>query len=150
MFSVEIPSHGCSIGSCMLSSDTAISNTAAISLEPKMLAVDSIDNTMDDLPINLQLIATRRIGITPVFLVPLSDSLDSDMIALSDRPWLLHAARHSLSYTSISFQPSTHATPVCSVECPKGILFVADNSLHLVSVLACNYMSCSDSLALSV
>lgn len=150
MFSVEIPSHGCSIGSCMLSSDTAISNTAAISLEPKMLAVDSIDNTMDDLPINLQLIATRRIGITPVFLVPLSDSLDSDMIALSDRPWLLHAARHSLSYTSISFQPSTHATPVCSVECPKGILFVADNSLHLVSILACNYMSCSDSLALSV
>lgn len=135
MFSVEIPSHGCSIGSCMLSSDTAISNTAAISLEPKMLAVDSIDNTMDDLPINLQLIATRRIGITPVFLVPLSDSLDSDMIALSDRPWLLHAARHSLSYTSISFQPSTHATPVCSVECPKGILFVADNSLHLVEMV---------------
>lgn len=135
MFSVEIPSHGCSIGSCMLSSDTAISNTAAISFEPKMLAVDSIDNTMDDLPINLQLIATRRIGITPVFLVPLSDSLDSDMIALSDRPWLLHAARHSLSYTSISFQPSTHATPVCSVECPKGILFVADNSLHLVEMV---------------
>lgn len=135
MFSVEIPSHGCSIGSCMLSSDYAISNTAAISLEPKMLAVDSIDNTMDDLPINLQLIATRRIGITPVFLVPLSDSLDSDMIALSDRPWLLHAARHSLSYTSISFQPSTHATPVCSVECPKGILFVADNSLHLVEMV---------------
>lgn len=135
MFSVEIPSHECSIGSCMLSSDYAISNTAAISLEPKMLAVDSIDNTMDDLPINLQLIATRRIGITPVFLVPLSDSLDSDMIALSDRPWLLHAARHSLSYTSISFQPSTHATPVCSVECPKGILFVADNSLHLVEMV---------------
>lgn len=135
MFSVEIPSHECSIGSCMLSSDNAISNTAAISLEPKMLAVDSIDNTMDDLPINLQLIATRRIGITPVFLVPLSDSLDSDMIALSDRPWLLHAARHSLSYTSISFQPSTHATPVCSVECPKGILFVADNSLHLVEMV---------------
>lgn len=135
MFSVEIPSHGCSIGSCMLSSDNAISNTAAISLEPKMLAVDSIDNTMDDLPINLQLIATRRIGITPVFLVPLSDSLDSDMIALSDRPWLLHTARHSLSYTSISFQPSTHATPVCSVECPKGILFVADNSLHLVEMV---------------
>lgn len=135
MFSVEIPSHECSIGSCMLSSDNAISNTAAISLEPKMLAVDSIDNTMDDLPINLQLIATRRIGITPVFLVPLSDSLDSDMIALSDRPWLLHTARHSLSYTSISFQPSTHATPVCSVECPKGILFVADNSLHLVEMV---------------
>ncbi|XVE75786.1 hypothetical protein DITRI_Ditri12bG0120600 [Diplodiscus trichospermus] len=89
----------------------------------------------DDLPITLQLIATRRIGITPVFLVPLSDSLDADIIALSDRPWLLHTARHSLSYTSISFQPSTHATPVCSVECPKGILFVAENSLHLVEMV---------------
>lgn len=91
----------------------------------------------DDLPITLQLIATRRIGITPVFLVPLSDSLDADIIALSDRPWLLHTARHSLSYTSISFQPSTHATPVCSVECPKGFLFVAENSLHLVRFIIC-------------
>ncbi|KAH1090418.1 hypothetical protein J1N35_017675 [Gossypium stocksii] len=89
----------------------------------------------DGLPVTLQLIATRRIGITPVFLVPLSDSLDADIIALSDRPWLLHTARHSLSYTSISFQPSTHATPVCSVECPKGILFVAENSLHLVEMV---------------
>lgn len=89
----------------------------------------------DGLPVTLQLIATRRIGITPVFLVPLSDSLDADIIALSDRPWLLHTARHSLSYTSISFQPSTHATPVCSVECPKGILFVAENSLHLVRII---------------
>ncbi|XP_071724856.1 uncharacterized protein [Rutidosis leptorrhynchoides] len=90
---------------------------------------------MDDQPADLQLIATRRIGITPVFLVPLSDSLDADIIALSDRPWLLHTARHSLSYTSISFQPSTHATPVSSVECPKGILFVADSSLHLVEMV---------------
>ncbi|PPD84398.1 hypothetical protein GOBAR_DD18638 [Gossypium barbadense] len=89
----------------------------------------------DGLPVTLQLIATRRIGITPVFLVPLSDSLDADIIALSDRPWLLHTARHSLSYTSISFQPSTHATPVCSVECPEGILFVAENSLHLVEMV---------------
>lgn len=86
-------------------------------------------------PITLQLIAIRRIGITPVFLVPLSDSLDADIIALSDRPWLLHTARHSLSYTSISFQSSTHVTPVCSVECPKGILFVEENSLNLVRIL---------------
>ncbi|KAE8726484.1 Mediator of RNA polymerase II transcription subunit 7 isoform 1 [Hibiscus syriacus] len=50
----------------------------------------------DDLPVTLQLIATRRIGITPVYLVPLSNSLDADIIALSDRPWLLHTARHSL------------------------------------------------------
>ncbi|GLT62074.1 hypothetical protein SLA2020_347390 [Shorea laevis] len=88
-----------------------------------------------DLPITLQLIATRRIGITPVFLVPLSESLDADIITLSDRPWLLQTARHGLSYTSISFQPSIHATPVCSVECPKGILFVSENSLHLVEMV---------------
>ncbi|XP_010557959.1 PREDICTED: pre-mRNA-splicing factor prp12 [Tarenaya hassleriana] len=86
-------------------------------------------------PINLLLIATRRIGITPVFLVPFSDSLDSDIIALSDRPWLLQTARQSLSYTSISFQPSTHATPVCSSDCPQGILFVAENCLHLVEMV---------------
>ncbi|ESQ48841.1 hypothetical protein EUTSA_v10019900mg [Eutrema salsugineum] len=89
----------------------------------------------DNLPIDLLLIATRRIGITPVFLVPFSDSLDSDIIALSDRPWLLQTARQSLSYTSISFQPSTHATPVCSSECPQGILFVAENCLHLVEMV---------------
>lgn len=89
----------------------------------------------DSFPIDLQLIATRRIGITPVFLVPLSDALDSDMIALSDRPWLLQTAKHSLSFTSISFQPSTHVTPVCSAECTKGVLFVAENSLHLVEMV---------------
>ncbi|RDX85125.1 Splicing factor 3B subunit 3 [Mucuna pruriens] len=100
--------------------------------------VNSATNAFDkknDLPSTLQLIAIRRIGITPVFLVPLGNTLDTDIIALSDRPWLLHSARHSLSYTSISFQPSTHVTPVCSVECPKGILFVAENSLHLVEMV---------------
>ncbi|KAF2554749.1 hypothetical protein F2Q68_00017909 [Brassica cretica] len=90
---------------------------------------------MDSVVSDLLLIATRRIGITPVFLVPFSDSLDSDIIALSDRPWLLQTARQSLSYTSISFQPSTHATPVCSPECPQGILFVAENCLHLVEMV---------------
>ncbi|XP_047329442.1 splicing factor 3B subunit 3 isoform X2 [Impatiens glandulifera] len=83
----------------------------------------------------LQLIAVRRIGITPAFLIPLSDSIDADIIALSDRPWLLQTDRHGLSYTSISFEPSTHATPVCCSECPKGILFVAENSLHLVEMV---------------
>ncbi|CAH8361964.1 unnamed protein product [Eruca vesicaria subsp. sativa] len=97
--------------------------------------MDIVVGERDILPINLVLIATRRIGITPVFLVPFSDSLDSDIIALSDRPWLLHTARQSLSYTSISFQPSTHATPVCSSECPQGILFVAENCLHLVEMV---------------
>ncbi|KAL9425534.1 hypothetical protein AB3S75_032485 [Citrus x aurantiifolia] len=104
---------------------------ATRSFGSEMSAFNLSEESKDELPINLQLIATRRIGITPVFLVPLSDSLDADMIALSDRPWLLQTARHSLAYTSISFQPSTHATPVCSVECPKGILFVAENSLNL-------------------
>lgn len=84
-------------------------------------------------PVSLQPIAARRVGDTPVFLVPLKNSLDADIIALSDRPWLLQAARHSLSYTSISFQPSTHGTAVCFYECPKGAFFVADNRLHLVS-----------------
>lgn len=100
--------------------------------------VNSVTNAFDkrsDLPSTLQLIAIRRIGITPVFLVPLGNTLDADIIALSDRPWLLHTARHSISYTSISFQSSTHVTPVCSVECPKGILFVAENCLHLVEMV---------------
>lgn len=108
---------------------------ATSSFGSEMSAFNLSEESKDELPINLQLIATRRIGITPVFLVPLSDSLDADMIALSDRPWLLQTARHSLAYTSISFQPSTHATPVCSVECPKGILFVAENSLNLVEMV---------------
>lgn len=108
---------------------------ATSSFGSEMSAFNLSEESKDELPINLQLIATRHIGITPVFLVPLSDSLDADMIALSDRPWLLQTARHSLAYTSISFQPSTHATPVCSVECPKGILFVAENSLNLVEMV---------------
>ncbi|KAK1578692.1 hypothetical protein Q3G72_032416 [Acer saccharum] len=116
--------------------DTILSNIrAANSFSSQLSAVNLSEKSKDGLPINLQLIATRRIGITPVFLVPLSDSLDADIIALSDRPWLVHTARHSLAYTSISFQPSTHATPVCSIECPKGILFVAENSLNLVEMV---------------
>lgn len=86
-------------------------------------------------PVILQLIAIRRIGITPVFLVPLRSSLYADILVLSDRPWLLHSARHSLAYTSISFQPATHVTPVCSGDCPMGILFVAENALHLVEMV---------------
>ncbi|KAJ8754519.1 hypothetical protein K2173_005680 [Erythroxylum novogranatense] len=119
---LETPSLGCSIGSCAINPTAAMSNRDA-------------KKGMDDEPVNLQLIATRRIGITPVFLVPLSDQLDADMIALSDRPWLLHTARHGLSYSSIAFQPSTHATPVCSSECPKGILFVAESCLYLVEMV---------------
>lgn len=83
----------------------------------------------------LQLIAMRHIGITPVGLVPLSDSANSDIILLSDRSWLLHASRHSLAYSSISFLPASHVTPVSSMDCPSGLLFVAENCLHLVEMV---------------
>ena len=87
-------------------------------------------------PVQLHLIAVRRVGVSPVSFIPLQASLRADVIALGDRPWLLQTARHSqrIAYTSISFQPSTHATPVKCSECSKGILFVADCSLHLVSL----------------
>ncbi|KAH9611703.1 hypothetical protein KSS87_013001 [Heliosperma pusillum] len=109
----------------------------------QLFGVASFEKPKDNDPVHLQLIAVRRIGITPVFLVPLTDSLDADIIALSDRPWLVQAARQSLSYISISFEPSTYVTPVCSAECPKGLLFVAENCLHLFGkitpVSSCTY-----------
>ncbi|XP_068642896.1 uncharacterized protein [Aristolochia californica] len=111
---------------------TVVNSVAGGSHYGTLNVVENSDNT---LPIPLQLIAIRRIGITPVFLVPLHEFLDADVIALSDRPWLLQTARHSLAYTSISFQPATHVTPVCSTDCPNGILFVAENSLHLVEMV---------------
>ncbi|KAM3385787.1 hypothetical protein ACQJBY_009488 [Aegilops geniculata] len=83
----------------------------------------------------LQLVAIRHIGITPVGLVPLHDSANSDIIVLSDRSWLLYASRHSLAYSSISFLPASHVTPVSSVDCPSGLLFVAENCLHLVEMV---------------
>ncbi|KAK4757393.1 hypothetical protein SAY87_018694 [Trapa incisa] len=105
------------------------------SFSPRTSSLNLAGDLEESRATNLQLIATRQIGITPVFLAPLSDALDTDIIVLSDRPWLLKTSRHSLSYTSISFQPSTHVTPVCSAECPNGVLFVADNSLHLVEMV---------------
>lgn len=89
----------------------------------------------------LQLIAIRRIGKTPVVLVPLRDSLDADVVVLSERPWFLHVSRHSIACTSISFQPATHATCVSSFDCPNGILFVADNRLHLVELDHCKRLN---------
>ncbi|KAL2651850.1 hypothetical protein R1flu_019978 [Riccia fluitans] len=90
----------------------------------------------DSWPVQLQLVAVRRIGVSPVTLIPLHSSLRADIIALSDRPWLLQTARQSqrIAYTSISFQASTHATPVNSPDCPNGVLFLADCSLHLVEM----------------
>ncbi|CAK8544226.1 unnamed protein product [Lathyrus sativus] len=124
----EWPTESCHSSSINVV-DTALSS---INLVNSMAMAFNVRN---NLPCMLQLIAIRRIGITPVFLVPLDDALDADIIALSDRAWLLHSARHSISYTSISFQPSSHVTPVCSIDCPKGILFVAENSLHLVEMV---------------
>ncbi|KAL2923936.1 hypothetical protein RDABS01_015427, partial [Bienertia sinuspersici] len=112
-----------------------LKTSAPAIVDPQLSGGSSYEKPKDNDPVHLQLIAIRRIGITPVFLVPLSESLDADVIALSDRPWLVQAARHSLSYISISFEPSTYVTPVCSAECPKGLLFVAENCLHLVEMV---------------
>ncbi|KAF2921855.1 uncharacterized protein [Oryza sativa Japonica Group] len=84
---------------------------------------------------SLMLIAVRRIGITPVVLVPLHDRANADIIVLGDRPWLLQSARHSLAYSSISFLPASHVTPVSSTDCPSGLLFVSENCLHLVEMV---------------
>ncbi|KAK6149257.1 hypothetical protein DH2020_016782 [Rehmannia glutinosa] len=122
-------------GSCTVNVHVLSNSMSPNNKVPPMFMSSTSGKAEGESPVDLQLIAVRRIGITPVFLIPLSDSLDADVIALSDRPWLLQTARHSLSYTSISFQASTHVTPVYSIECPRGILFVAENSLHLVEMV---------------
>ncbi|MQL75968.1 hypothetical protein Taro_008339, partial [Colocasia esculenta] len=113
--------------------------TSSCIFGPQYCSMSMMGEVNNSVPL-LQLIAFRRIGITPVFLVPLHESLDADIIALSDRPWLLQTARHNLAYTSISFQcaTATHVTPVSTVHCPKGVLFVAENSLHLVCTVQCH------------
>ena len=103
----------------------------------------SKEDREDSKTVTLHLVAVRRIGISPVSLISLQASLRADIVALSDRPWLLQTARHSqrIAYMSISFPPSTHATAVSSIDCPNGILFVADCSLHLVGFS--NLLLCS-------
>ncbi|KAJ4977737.1 hypothetical protein NE237_008517 [Protea cynaroides] len=141
-FPSELPNQSPFVPSFFGNADTAPSSMATPALVGQQYCSGNMwERVKDNIPVDLQLIAIRRIGITPVFLVPLSDSLDADIIALSDRPWLLQTARRSLSYTSISFQPATHVTPVCSMECPKGILFVAENSLHLVEMVHCKRLN---------
>lgn len=115
--------------SCFFKMDASSSSPSA-----SYSFADAMKIVEDTRAVFLQLIAVRRIGITPVVLVALNDAPDADIIILSDRPWLLFSARHSLAYTSISFQPATHVTPVSSADCPKGIIFVAENSLHLVRI----------------
>lgn len=133
-FKTELSSQGSFSEPCFSKIFTSLSSKSnPFSVGLQYGAATTTEKAENSLPVHLQLIAIRRIGITPVFLIPLYDSLSADIIALSDRPWLLQTARHSLAYTSISFQPATNVTPVCSVDCPTGILFVAENSLHLVS-----------------
>eukprot|EP00898_Chlorokybus_atmophyticus_P003273 jgi/Chlat1/3947/Chrsp26S04201 len=86
--------------------------------------------------VTLRLAAVRRIGVSPVSLIPLAASPSSDVVALSDRPWLLQAPRRTqcITCTSISFQPSTHATAVSCADCPNGVLFIADSCVHLVAM----------------
>ncbi|KAK9123355.1 hypothetical protein Sjap_012957 [Stephania japonica] len=135
-FPSESTTQSTSTASALATMNTSLSSMASLSfIRQQYYGWETSETAGGDVPVHLQLIAIRRIGVTPVFLVPLHDSLDADIIALSDRPWLLQTARHSLSYASISFQPATHATPVCSVDCPKGILFVAESSLHLVEMV---------------
>ncbi|XP_057535063.1 uncharacterized protein LOC130813276 isoform X1 [Amaranthus tricolor] len=121
--------------SSLISKSGLLKTSSPVTISPQFSGVSPYEKPKDNDPVHLQLIAVRRIGITPVFLVPLCESLTADVIALSDRPWLVQAARHSLSYDSISFEPSTYVTPVCSAECPKGLLFVAENCLHLVEMV---------------
>ncbi|KAK9664642.1 hypothetical protein RND81_14G057800 [Saponaria officinalis] len=127
----DLPNHRTSL----FAKPDLLKTSSPAMVASQLCSATSFEKPKDDDPVHLQLIAVRRIGITPVFLVPLTDSLDADIIALSDRPWLVQAARQSLSYISISFEPSTYVTPVCSAECPKGLLFVAENCLHLVEMV---------------
>ncbi|ERN01370.1 splicing factor 3B subunit 3 isoform X1 [Amborella trichopoda] len=123
---------------CTGTSDSPLSKSTVPIFYEQCIGVNMMERPAENsLPIQLQLIAVRRIGVSPVILVPLCESLHADIIALSDRPWLLQTARHSqrIAYTSISFQPATHATPVCLDDCPSGVLFVAENSLHLVEMV---------------
>lgn len=116
----------------MLTADAAIQATGGLNNRLNMAEA-----------VELHLVAARRIGISPVLLIPLEASLRSDILALSDRPWLLQTARHSprIAYTTISFEPSTCATPVSMPECPHGILLAADCSLHLVRAFTCRYVA---------
>uniref|UniRef100_A0A8R7PDX9 DNA damage-binding protein 1 n=1 Tax=Triticum urartu TaxID=4572 RepID=A0A8R7PDX9_TRIUA len=108
-----------------------------ISLEPdeafRLLSIGSIsvNNALGApvsgcIPENVRFVASERFYILA--------GLRNGML-LSDRSWLLYASRHSLAYSSISFLPASHVTPVSSVDCPSGLLFVAENCLHLVEMV---------------
>lgn len=109
----------------------------------------------------LEQVGEKRIGSSPVSLLPLSVSdtpgvtqampdyirlsglgnavsvLDvfSDVLALSDRPWLLHRSGRGggrMVTSPISHPASAHATAVSCSECPRGIVFMTDCCMHLV------------------
>jgi splicing factor 3B subunit 3 len=117
------------------SSPDSASSSINSSPELSHSSPDSASSSINLPTSTLQLIASRCIGNAHVFLVPLEDTLDADIIALSDRPWLLHTAGRGISCTSLSFQSPNNVTPVCTMDYPKGILFYADNRLHLVREL---------------
>jgi splicing factor 3B subunit 3 len=117
------------------SSPDSASSSINSSPELSHSSPDSASSSINLPTSTLQLIASRCIGNAHVFLVPLEDTLDADIIALSDRPWLLHTAGRGISCTSLSFQSPNNVTLVCTMDYPKGILFYADNRLHLVREL---------------
>lgn len=60
----------------------------------------------------------------------------ADVLVLSNQPWLLHrsARGRGRMMTSLLSQPaSSHATGVSCRECPRGIVFITDCCMHLVS-----------------
>jgi hypothetical protein len=107
----------------------------------------------------LEQVGEKRIGSSPVSLLSLSvsdtpgitqaipDSISglgtavsisdvfSDVLALSDRPWLLHRSGRGggrMVTSLISHPASAHATAVSCSECPRGIVFMTDCCMHLV------------------
>jgi hypothetical protein len=109
----------------------------------------------------LEQVGEKRIGSSPVSLLPLPvsdtsgitraipDSIRisglgnavshsdvfSDVLALSDRPWLLHRSGRGggrMVTSAISHPASAHATAVSCSECPRGIVFMTDCCMHLV------------------
>lgn len=85
--------------------------------------------------VRLELAAQRRVGVSPVHLTPLGPCLGSDLLALSDRPWLVKASQGSSrpACLPISFPAASHGAPLSCPQCPQGLLFISHRSLSIVS-----------------
>ncbi|KAK6124599.1 hypothetical protein DH2020_041654 [Rehmannia glutinosa] len=70
-------------GSCTVNVHVLSNSMSPNNKVPPMFMSSTSGKTEGESPVDLQLIAVRRIGITPVFLIPLSDSLDADVIDCS-------------------------------------------------------------------